>query len=67
MQNFQDTFETLKRSFISECFFNLHDYTFNKKTKSAIEATGLKSSSKRLVFDFIFSRREVFRVRFFHF
>ena len=29
MRNFQDTYETRKRSFISP-FFNLHDCTFNK-------------------------------------
>ena len=58
-------------------FFNFSDCTFNKKLKSAMQATGFanytkyiywalvsesellkKNSSKRLLFDFIFSKSE---------
>ena len=68
-------------------FFNFSDCTFNKKLKSAMQATGFanytkyiywalvsesellkKNSSKRLLFDFIFSKSEgALRDFFFHF
>ena len=41
MENFQDTFEIVKLSFIN-VFFNLHEYTFNTLIERLVPAVHLQ-------------------------